>query len=170
LGVAAAVGVFAGVQASKAQHSAVWLIAISALIIAVLTGVSFWVYWSVAPRLGRATTLAALSLGWGITVLLVGWLSTSGSESSSGNLAGYAISGVLIPWLVAGLTIPFAFLVRGVKRLVAYIKHRDERAAAKATKASVGARKSAAKKTGSHASGAKKQPGRYTAPKAGAKH
>lgn len=120
LAVAAAFGIFAAIQASKAHHSTWWVVLISAGIIAVLTGVSFWSYWTVAPKIGRATALAGLSIAWGVVLLGAGWLSTSGAEGGEGNLAGYAITGALIPWLVAAMTIPFAWIIRGARRAVEF--------------------------------------------------
>jgi hypothetical protein len=171
VGVALAFGVFAAVQASKAHHGALWLTLVSAGIIAVLTGVSFWSYWTFAPRVGKATTLAALSVAWGVLLLVVGWLSTSAAESGSGNLAGYAITGGLIPWLVALITVPFAWIVRGANRLVTYWNNRAARDPATSRFSSKhgqsGNNRSAStvKSSNKRVSTARHN-GRYTAPKA----
>lgn len=114
---AVVVAVAAGFESALVVHTSGWVTAVNGVMFGALAGVSFYVYWAGAQRVGRATTLAGLSLGWGCLVLVVGWLSTSGNESSSANLAGYALSGAIIPWMIAGLTIPMAFFFRFCRKL-----------------------------------------------------
>lgn len=80
---------------------------------ALCTG-SLVLYWKLTSALGRATTLAALSLGW--AAVLVGLALASPQARGTTDVAAYGLSGVIGPWLVAALTVPVAAAGRGARR------------------------------------------------------
>ena len=119
-----AIGLIGWWQAPGSSFDAV----LAGAILGVAGAATLYAYWIGAPRLGRATTLAALSVAWG--ALLTGLSFGVSSGDTAEQTAAYGLSGVLLVWLVAALCIPTAGAVRFGRKLVTRLRaKRDERVA-----------------------------------------